>query len=100
MEKIKVPYDGWRGLEMARLIAVVLITVVIVVFAMANMHHIELSLVVGKPAQVRLIFLLGSAYLAGMVTSVLWGMARKLQRSRELRSLQLKSSDRLEELEE
>ncbi|MCU0694872.1 MAG: hypothetical protein MUF54_26155 [Polyangiaceae bacterium] len=88
---------------MARLILVVLITIVVVVLAMANMHHVELSLVVGRPAQVSATFLVASAYAAGVVSTVLWSMVRKLQRARDLRELQVKALGRpqpFEELEE
>jgi uncharacterized integral membrane protein len=85
---------------MVKLVFVIFGTVVMVVFAMANTHHAELSFVVGKPAEVRVIFLLGSAYLAGVVSTVLWTMARNIQRTRELRTRQLRAAPKSDDLDE
>ncbi|MBI4704538.1 MAG: DUF1049 domain-containing protein [Deltaproteobacteria bacterium] len=65
---------------MVRLVLIVVATAAVVAFAVANSHHIELSLVLGKPAQIRLIFVLGTTFLAGLVTGVLWSTLRQLRR--------------------
>lgn len=44
---------------------------VIVLFAWSNTHHVEVGLVLGRPVQVRLIFLLLTTFLLGHFTAVL-----------------------------
>ena len=63
---------------MIRLILAVLATIVIVVFAISNSHHVDLSLAVGKPVEIRLIFLLLSAFIVGMAVSVFYRLFRRL----------------------
>ena len=65
---------------MMQLIAAVIATVAIVVFAMSNTHHVQLSLAFGAPLEIRLITLVGAAYLAGMVTSWIGNLARRATR--------------------
>lgn len=52
---------------MARLIFAVSLTVAIVTFAMMNTHQVTLSFIFGQPVKVRLIFLLMSTFLMGMI---------------------------------
>jgi uncharacterized integral membrane protein len=52
---------------MIRLLLAVLVTVAVVTFAMVNTHMVVLSFVFGPPVKVRLIFLLMSAFLLGMI---------------------------------
>jgi len=59
---------------MFRLILAIVATVSAVVFVMANTHQVEISFVLGAPARVRLIFLLMVTFLAGLITSWLWGL--------------------------
>ena len=70
---------------MAQLVAAVVATVVVVVFAMSNTHHVHLSMGLGAPFQIRLISLLGAAFLAGMVTSWISQLARRAARQAHLR---------------
>lgn len=70
---------------MIRLILAVIFTVVLVAFSMANAHHIELSVVFGKPIEIRLIFLLGSTYVLGTATGMLWSLARSLRKKKSTR---------------
>ena len=67
---------------MTRLILAVVVTIAVVVFAMANMHFVVLSLVVGPPVQIRLVFLLMSCFLAGVISFWFFLMVRKI-RSRQ-----------------
>jgi uncharacterized integral membrane protein len=67
---------------MTRLILAVAVTIAIVVFAMANMHFVVLSLVVGPPVQIRLVFLLMSCFLAGVISFWFFLMVRKLRMRR------------------
>jgi uncharacterized integral membrane protein len=52
---------------MARLIFAVSVTVAIVTFAMMNTHQVTLSFIFGQPVKVRLIFLLMSTFMMGMI---------------------------------
>lgn len=54
---------------MLRLGLAVILTIVVMLFAMANTHHVDLSFVFGAPVKVRLIFLLGSMFFTGMLLS-------------------------------
>jgi uncharacterized integral membrane protein len=55
---------------MARIAAALLATVVFVAFALSNTHHVELSFVVGRPIEIRLIFLLGITFGAGVISTL------------------------------
>lgn len=55
---------------MTRLVLTILATILVVAFAMVNTQHVELSFVFGAPVQVRLVFLLASSFVAGMVCVV------------------------------
>ncbi len=63
---------------MIKLTLTVLATVMIVVFAISNSHHVDLSLAVGKPVEIRLIFLLLSAFIIGMTVPVFYRLVRRL----------------------
>ncbi|MBN2496099.1 MAG: DUF1049 domain-containing protein [Deltaproteobacteria bacterium] len=67
---------------MARLFLVVAITIATVAFAMANMHFVALSPVIGQPVQIRLIFLLVCCFLAGMFSTWFCMMVRKIRMKR------------------
>lgn len=75
---------------MVRLALAVLITIVIVVFSIANSHHVPLSLVVGKPVEIRLIFLLMCTFFTGMVVPIFHRLIqhakhnKKIKREKEL----------------
>ncbi|GAB4284459.1 MAG: hypothetical protein Kow0092_38870 [Deferrisomatales bacterium] len=72
---------------MLRLIFAVLGTIVAVAFFMANTHPVAVSFVFGPPVPVRLIFLLLTAYGAGLLTAFFYLMVRSfgaMKRRREL----------------
>lgn len=71
---------------MFRLILAVVATISAVVFVMANTHEVELSFVIGAPVQVRLIFLLMLTFLAGLITSWLWGLISQVRWRRRVRN--------------
>jgi uncharacterized integral membrane protein len=54
-----------------KLLCAVVIAVIATIFAMDNMHHIELGLFVGQPVHVRLFFLLLISFLAGCFAPIL-----------------------------
>jgi uncharacterized integral membrane protein len=64
---------------MIRLAVAVSLTFLLVAFAMSNTHQVVLSFVIGRPVQVRLIFLMMSSFLGGMLFSGLLMMALKLR---------------------
>ena len=69
---------------MIRLIIAVAATAVAVVFVMANTHAVTLSLVFGTPVKVRLIFLLMSTFLLGVLVSSFVGMISKIRFKRRM----------------
>jgi uncharacterized integral membrane protein len=54
-----------------KLIFIILVAVMATILAMNNMHHVELSLVVGRPVHVRLFFLLLTCFLIGCFSAML-----------------------------
>ncbi len=56
---------------MMRLIIAVLFTVTLVTFVMANTHHVMLNFFIGPPVQIRLIFLIISAFFSGVLVTML-----------------------------
>jgi uncharacterized integral membrane protein len=67
---------------MSRLLLAAAATITLVLFAMANSHHVELSYIVGEPIRIRLIFLVACAYAAGMATSYFYQLVAQLGRRR------------------
>lgn len=63
---------------MVKLALAVLLTIVIVVFSLSNSHHVDLSFALGDPIQVRLIFLLSSAFIVGMAIPIFYRLIRRL----------------------
>ena len=78
---------------MIKLIFAVLFTIVLVAFSMANAHHIELSVIFGKPIEIRLIFLLATSYTLGAVSSTIFTMVRQLKRKQETRMVRWSPPD-------
>jgi uncharacterized integral membrane protein len=60
-----------------RLLVVILAAVMGTMFAMDNMHHVELGLLVGRPVQVRLFFLLLTSFLVGCFSMMLLNVYRR-----------------------
>ena len=56
---------------MLKVLFVILLAAMAVTFATDNMHHVDLGLVVGKPVNVRLFFLLLTSFLLGCFTVML-----------------------------
>lgn len=56
---------------MAKVLLIVLLAAMAGTFAMDNMHHVGLGLIVGEPVYVRLFFLLLTSYLAGCFSAML-----------------------------
>jgi len=56
---------------MQKLLLILAAGVLILLFAVNNTHHVEMSLIFGTPVHVRLIFLLLTTFLLGHFTAVL-----------------------------
>ncbi len=56
---------------MLKVLLVILLAVIATSFAMDNMHHVELGLIVGRPVRVRVFFLLLTSFLIGCVSGIL-----------------------------
>jgi uncharacterized integral membrane protein len=67
---------------MLQLIVAAVVTILVVLFAMANNQHVELNYIVGEPLRIRLIFLLACVFAAGMVTSYFYQMVSQMNRRR------------------
>ena len=59
---------------MLKVLSVVLLAVVATTFAMDNMHHVGLGLIVGGPVHVRLFFLLLTSFLIGCFSAMLMNL--------------------------
>lgn len=68
---------------MFRLAFAVLLTILVVAFAMSNTHPVTLSFVLGPPVKIRLIFLMMSTFLLGMLFFGLAAMVLKLRIRRQ-----------------
>jgi uncharacterized integral membrane protein len=55
----------------AKVLLVICFAVMATAFAMDNMHHVDLGLVLGKPVHVRLFFLLMTSFLIGSFSAML-----------------------------
>ena len=70
---------------MFRLFVAIVLTVVAVVFTMANTHQVELSFIVGSPAKVRLIFLMLVSFIFGVIVSAFAAMISRIRLTTRLR---------------
>jgi uncharacterized integral membrane protein len=57
---------------MTRLLAILLGTFVALLFAVANSHHVEISLIFGAPVRMRMIFVLAGAYVGGLLSTLIF----------------------------
>ncbi len=78
---------------MLRLVLSVLITIVFVAFVMMNTHHVALSVVVGEPVKIRLIFLLLATFVLGIMSSSFFIMVRQVRQRKRVRIESPKSPD-------
>ena len=69
-------------MTLLKLTVAILITIALVIFAMANTHFTVVSFVAGSPVQIRLIVLLIGTYLFGVVSVVIFFTVRKVRVSR------------------
>jgi uncharacterized integral membrane protein len=83
---------------MIRLISAVVLTVAVVTFAMTNTHPVALGYVLGPPVQIPLIFLLLSAFFAGMVFLAFSMMLIRLRINRRVKQVTAEQRDLVKDL--
>jgi uncharacterized integral membrane protein len=66
-----------------KLLLAILIAVMGTIFAMDNLHRVELGLIVGRPVHVRLFFLLLTSFLVGCFMVMLMNLYRSTTRKSE-----------------
>ena len=59
---------------MLKALLVIFLAILATTFAMNNMHHVELDLVVGRPVDVQLFFLLLTSFLIGCFSAMLMNL--------------------------
>lgn len=62
-------------------------TLFLVLFGMENSQHVPISLIIGSPTQVRLIFLLAIAAAAGFLVAYIRGLFREIRFKKEIRRM-------------
>ena len=62
-------------------------TLLLVLFGLQNSDHVPVSLIVGTPAKIRLIFLLSIAATVGFLASYIGGLVREMKLRKVIRSL-------------
>ncbi len=77
---------------MLRLLLAMVATVTVVVFVMVNSHHVALSVVVGPPVKIRLIFLLMLTFILGSLVTAFGGMFVRLRVRRRVRAATAKGA--------
>lgn len=70
---------------MLKLVLLALITILIVAFSLANSHHVFLSVVVGAPLQIRLVFLLLSTYFLGIATPIFYRLFKTMRDDKRMK---------------
>ncbi len=65
----------------------VAVTALLVLFGVQNSNHVTVSLIIGGPTQIRLIFLLLIAASAGFLFAYIRMLSREVQLKKEIRRL-------------
>ena len=60
-----------------RLLITLLQTVIVIMFAIQNFDHVPVYFIYGKPVQIRLIFIIASAFILGYFLHFLLGLNRE-----------------------
>lgn len=74
---------------MGRIALAILITVSFVAFSLSNTHHVELSFVVGRPVEIRLIFLMALSFATGVVGTLFYQLFAEAKRRAQHRKIKL-----------
>ncbi len=72
---------------MLKVLLVMFATALLVLFGIQNSDHVAVSFVVGGPRQVRLVFLLLIAGIAGFVPTYIFSLNREIRLKKEVRHL-------------
>lgn len=72
---------------MVKMLLTIGLTVLLVLFGMQNSDHVEVSLILGSPRNVRLVFLLAVAASSGFIISHIRSLVREAQLKREIARL-------------
>ena len=68
---------------MKRLLAILMGTLVAMLFAVANSHHVEISFIFGAPVRMRMIFVLAGVFVSGVLSTVIFQGYQAAKRQRE-----------------
>ena len=74
---------------MAQLIVSMMVTVALVVFSMDNAHQVQMNAVIGEPIHIRLIFLLGIAFMTGAVATLFVQLVLRISQRAKMRQQHL-----------
>jgi predicted MFS family arabinose efflux permease len=87
---------------MIRLVTAIVLTATLVGFSLANTHRVPLSFVVGPAIHVRMIFLLFSAFAAGVLTTYfalqIQAVKKSMREKREARERALEAEAEVRDL--
>ncbi len=75
---------------MAQILIAIFLTIVLVVFAMSNSHHVYLGYGFGEPIEIRLIFLLAVTFFSGVTFAWFWRMFSTVKTKRAARKTLVK----------
>ena len=78
---------------MLKVLFAILTAAVFTIFAMDNMHRVELGLIVGKPMHVRLFFLLLSAFLVGCFSAAITSLYLRARSKKQKQAAQEAQGD-------
>ena len=78
---------------MRRLLLVILIVVIATIFAIDNLHHVQVGLVVGRAVQVRLVFLLLTCFLIGCLSAIVTNLYLRILSNSKAKATQKTDGD-------
>ena len=72
---------------MYKILITIAMTGLLVLFGIQNSDHVPMSLILGSPVKIRLVFLLAVAASCGFLFSHIQGLGREVKLKREIRKL-------------
>lgn len=85
---------------MAKLVTVAVITFVVVIFTVQNLHEVTVNVPIKGPIGIDAILLMGLAFLVGLATAIIYQVAQKYSRSKIRNAIVRRLEEREESLEE